>query len=42
MRDVFETFVISNVIDDDDTMCSSIVTVGDGTEALLTCSVPLY
>ncbi len=41
MGDVLKAFMISNVINDDNAMCAAIVTVGNGPEALLACSIPL-
>jgi hypothetical protein len=42
MGDVLKAFMISNVINDDNAMCAAIVTVGNGPEALLACSIPLF
>ena len=41
MGDILKALVISDVIDDDDAVSSSVITVGDSSKPLLTCSVPL-
>lgn len=41
MGDVFEAFVISDVVNYDDAMGPSVVAVSDCTESLLPCGVPL-
>ena len=42
MRDIFEALMIGDVVDDDDAVGASIITVGNGPETLLPCGVPLY
>ena len=38
---IFEAFPIGDVVYDDDAVSVAIVAVGDGSEALLACGVPL-
>lgn len=42
MRDIIKTLMISNIINDDDSMCASIIAISDSSETLLSCSVPLF
>jgi hypothetical protein len=39
---VVERFSVSDVVDYNDAVCASVVTAGDGAEALLAGSVPLH
>ena len=38
---LYKTYLICNVIYDDDTMCTSVVTRSYGSKSLLTCRIPL-
>ena len=40
LRDFGERITISDIISDDDTMSTLIITTSDGLEPLLTCSIP--
>lgn len=42
MRDIIKAFMIGDIINDDDSMCASIITISDSSETLLSCSVPLF
>ena len=42
MRDIIKTLVISNIINNDDSMCASIIAISNSSEPLLSCSVPLF
>ena len=41
MGDVFEAFMVSDVVNDDDSMGPSVVAVSDCTESLLSGGIPL-
>ena len=42
MWDIIKAFMICDIINDNDSMCASIITISDGSETLLSCRIPLF
>lgn len=42
MWNIIETFMISDIINNNNSMCASIITISNCSETLLSCSVPLF